>query len=397
MNPNFLFYFLAGAAISSIIFFLFARFNQKQKSKIIESAQINRMASSLRDKISEAEGERAKISAILNNMVEGVIACDRTKRILIINPSAETIFGGRSKSILGKNILEATRNPTIDQMMDQAIDQKRIVTDEIELHYPEKRILRLNAVGISPVENSHSIFAILVVDDVTEVRKLESLRRDFVANVSHELKTPLTSIKGFIETLSAGAIDDKVRAKSFLKMMEEDSDRLTRLIGDLLELSKIESKEILLKSEVIDLQNEIDQVLAGFKTILEEKKITTENKMNAQVFADRDKLKQILINLIENAIKFNKPQGRITFTLAASGEYVKLEIADTGIGIPKDIIPRVFERFFRADQARSRDLGGTGLGLAIVKHLVETHGGQIWCESQFGKGSTFIITLPVAR
>jgi len=397
MNPNFLFYFLAGAAISSIIFFLFARFNQKQKSKIIESAQINRMASSLRDKISEAEGERAKISAILNNMVEGVIACDRTKRILIINPSAETIFGGRSKSILGKNILEATRNPTIDQMMDQAIDQKRIVTDEIELHYPEKRILRLNAVGISPVENSHSIFAILVVDDVTEVRKLESLRRDFVANVSHELKTPLTSIKGFIETLSAGAIDDKVRAKSFLKMMEEDSDRLTRLIGDLLELSKIESKEILLKPEVIDLQKEIDQVLAGFKTILEEKKITTENKMNAQVFADRDKLKQILINLIENAIKFNKPQGRITFTLAASGEYVKLEIADTGIGIPKDIIPRVFERFFRADQARSRDLGGTGLGLAIVKHLVETHGGQIWCESQFGKGSTFIITLPVAR
>ncbi len=397
MNLNSIFYFLAGPALSSIIFFLLARFKQKQKSKSEESAQINRMASSLRDKISEAEAERAKVSAILNNMVEGVIACDRAKRILIINPSAETIFGGRSKSLLGKNILEATRNPTIDQMIDQAIDRKKIITDEIELHYPEKRILRLNAVGISPAENSHSIFAILVVDDVSEMRKLESLRRDFVANVSHELKTPLTSIKGFIETLSTGAMDDKARAKSFLKMMEEDSDRLGRLITDLLELSKIESKEIALRPEILDLHQEIDQILVGFKNVLNEKQITVENKTNSSVYADRDRFKQILINLTENAIKFNKPQGRITFTSTVSGNQVRFEISDTGTGIPKEMMERVFERFFRIDQARSRDSGGTGLGLAIVKHLVEAHGGQIRCESQLGEGSSFMITLPVDK
>ena len=397
MNLNSIFYFLAGTALSSIIFFLLARFKQKQKSKSEESAQINRMASSLRDKISEAEAERAKVSAILNNMVEGVIACDRAKRILIINPSAETIFGGRSKSLLGKNILEATRNPTIDQMIDQAIDRKKIITDEIELHYPEKRILRLNAVGISPAENSHSIFAILVVDDVSEMRKLESLRRDFVANVSHELKTPLTSIKGFIETLSTGAMDDKARAKSFLKMMEEDSDRLGRLITDLLELSKIESKEIALRPEILDLHQEIDQILVGFKNVLNEKQITVENKTNSSVYADRDRFKQILINLTENAIKFNKPQGRITFTSTVSGNQVRFEISDTGTGIPKEMMERVFERFFRIDQARSRDSGGTGLGLAIVKHLVEAHGGQIRCESQLGEGSSFMITLPVDK
>lgn len=389
-------FFLAGFAVCSVFFFLLFRF-RKRKSQITESVQtsaLNRMASSLRDKISEAEGERAKVSAILNNMVEGVIACDRAKRILIVNPSAEAIFGAQAKSLLGKNILEATRNPTIDQMIDQAMDQQKIITDEIELHYPKRKMLRLNAVGISPVGNAHSIFAILVVDDVTEVRKLESLRRDFVANVSHELKTPLTSIKGFIETLSAGALDDKDRAKSFLKMMEEDSDRLARLIGDLLELSKIESQEIALKPEVLDLHKEIDQVLAGFKAALSEKQIVAENKTNSSVYADRDRLKQILINLTENAIKFNKPRGSITFSSIISGNLVKLEISDSGIGIPKEMMERIFERFFRIDQARSRDSGGTGLGLAIVKHLVEAHGGEIRCESQFGKGSTFSITLP---
>ena len=421
MNLNSLFYFLSGFIVASTLFFIFSRFS-KRKSQISQLTQatdrythgdlskkilleadnefkvladsINRMASSLRDKISEAEGERAKVSAILNNMVEGVIACDRGKRILIMNPSAESIFGIHSKSALGKSLLEATRNPAIDHMFDQATSQKKIITDEIELHYPEKKTLRLNAVGISPAENSHSVSSILVLYDVTEVKRLESMRRDFVANVSHELKTPLTSIKGFIETLLAGAMEDNVRAKSFLKMMDDDSERLTRLIRDLLELSKIESEELSLKPEVLELSLEIDQVLAGFKTALEGKRITVENKINSRAFADRDRLKQILINLIENAIKFNKPDGRISFTSKVVGSKVMLEIADSGIGIEKDMIPRIFERFFRADQARSRDLGGTGLGLAIVKHLVEAHDGEILCNSQLGKGSTFSFTLP---
>lgn len=355
------------------------------------------MASSLKAKISEAEAERAKVSVILDHMMEGVIACDRGRKVLTMNPSAESIFGTSLKSAAGKSVLEVTRNTAIDQMMETAIQQKSQMMNEVELYYPEKRTLRLNAVGIEGLDVLHSVCGILVLYDVTEFKKLESMRRDFVANVSHELKTPLTSIKGFIETLLSGAIENHERAKSFLNMMEEDSERLSRLIGDLLELSKIESKEIVLKPEVIELGKEVDQVLAGFKTVLRAKQISIENKVNSTVLADRDRLKQILINLTENAIKFNKPEGRIVYHSKTHGDQIQVEVTDTGLGIPKNMIPRVFERFFRLDHARSRQQGGTGLGLAIVKHLVEAHGGKIWCESEFGKGSTFLFTLPVAR
>lgn len=394
-NLNGLLWFLIGFA-ASFIFFWFLSRSKKRQLQTTQANTVSQMASSLRDKISETEAEQAKISVILNNMIEGVLACDQSKRILIMNPSAESIFGISSKSTLGKSLLETTRNPVIDQAMDQAIRQKMRVTEEIELHYPERKTLRLNAIGFEPTEGSQSISGILVLYDVTEMKKLESMRQDFVANVSHELKTPLTSIKGYTETLLAGAIEDRDRAKTFLKMMDEDSERLSRLIGDLLELSKIESREILLKPEALELKKEINQVLSGFKTALDDKKIKVENQVSSSmyVFADRDRLKQILINLTENAIKFNQPEGRIIFNAVSDGNKVKIQISDTGIGISKEIIPRIFERFFRVDKARSREGGGTGLGLAIVKHLVEAHGGEIWCESQSGKGATFFFTLP---
>lgn len=428
MIINSIFYtFLAGLLLGCLSFLIILLFSRKSKSKrIAELVQtvdcytkgdltqkisvgfsdelkplgdaMNRMAGALRVRIAELEGEEAKLSAILENMAEGVIAVDRNRKVLLINPTAETIFSSAKQSALGKGILELVRNPKVDQMMEQAIQEQAIVTEEIELHREEKKILKASAVGVG--KSGGSVAGILVLYDITEIRKLEGLRQEFVANVSHELKTPLTSIKGFIETLSGGALQDLERSRTFLKMMEEDADRLTRLIGDLLELSKIESKEIVLKLESVDLKDELEKVVVAFSPRLKDKKITVQNHLSAnglpRVLADRDQLKQVLVNLFDNAVKFSGEGGKIAFEADMIGNQIRVSVEDTGIGIPEKAIPRIFERFFRVDQARSRELGGTGLGLAIVKHIVEAHGGSVSCESELGQGSKFSFTLPIA-
>jgi len=240
-----------------------------------------------------------------------------------------------------------------------------------------------------------------VLHDITEMRRLENLRKDFVANVSHELKTPLTSIKGFVETLLGGALRDGEHGTAFLKMMEEDAKRLERLIDDLLKLSEIESKEVPLKISPLDLKAEVESVLSTFQHQIEKKRIVVENQISEDPFpkvkADRDKLRQVLINLIDNGIKFNRDGGRIVLGAEVTEEKeIRISVEDSGIGIPKKDIPRIFERFFRVDKARSRELGGTGLGLAIAKHIIEAHGGTVSCASELGKGSTFSFTLPTA-
>lgn len=384
---------------SSILLFIFfsGRYRATQAAHVPDTA--NRMTQVLEERIVEIEDEKTRASAILEHMAEGVIAVDSAKRVLILNPAAEAIFGVEKSSACGKSMIEVVRNPAIDRMMDQAMSKRTAVTEEIELHHPAPRILKANAVGM--LKSKGTVSGILVLYDVTEVRKLEQLRREFVANVSHELKTPLTSIQGFIETLLAGALRDPEQAKTFLKMMEEDAGRLTRLIRDLLELSQIESKEVVLKLEPLDLNEELNKVIVGFDPRLREKNITVKNQLLDhhvhQVLADRDRLKQVLINLLDNAIKFNNEGGQILIQAEWANGRVKVSIEDTGIGIPDEIVPRIFERFFRADKARSRESGGTGLGLAIVKHLVEAGGGQVWCESKLGKGSKFFFTLPLVH
>ena len=370
-------------------------FETENEFKVLADA-INRMGSSLKNRIAEAGAEQSKLQAILGNMVEGVVAVDRHKRVLIMNRSCERIFDVKNEKATGRSLMEITRHPQIDQMIEKAIASKKIVADELEFYRPNGKIVHLNAVGVEPADDeSSSICAILVMNDMTEVKKLESMRRDFVANVSHELRTPLTSIKGFIETLLSGAIGDPEKAKSFLKMMEEDSERLSRLIRDLLELSQIESEEIDLKLEKLNVQEEIEKVLPLFEVQVQSKNIRIENQMSGFVSADRDRLKQIFINLIDNAIKFNQQDGKIILKSKVNGNKLQMAVQDTGIGISDEIIPRIFERFFRVDKARSREMGGTGLGLSIVKHLVESHGGKVWCESVPGKGSTFFFTLPL--
>ncbi|MBI3313686.1 MAG: PAS domain S-box protein [Candidatus Omnitrophica bacterium] len=390
--PAFLFFLITVSFVLILILF-------RRKNKALETLrwEMHRTEKNLKKRIAESEAEKAKIAVILESMTEAVIAVDSSKQILAINPSAEEIFGVPEKQAAGKTLIEIVRNPKIDIMMDQAMSGEKTPIVEMEISRPVKKILEAHAVGVSKREEGLS--GILVLTDVTEMRKLENLRRDFVANVSHELKTPLTSIKGFIETLLGGALKDPEKAETFLKMMEEDTARLARLIDDLLELSKIESREISMRPGTIDLESIVLKALQLLDSQIKEKKIGVESLIRSdsgqRILADSDKIQQVFVNLIENAVKFNRPGGKIILTAIPRKTDIQLSVEDTGVGIPQEDIPRVFERFFRVDKARNKDSGGTGLGLAIVKHIVEAHGGNVSCKSTLGKGSKFSFTLPL--
>jgi len=236
----------------------------------------------------------------------------------------------------------------------------------------------------------------VVVHDITEIRRLETVRSDFVANVSHELKTPLTSIKGFVETLLEGALDDKENNRNFLKIIRDHAERLDSLVNDLLSLSHLESKEIMLKKTSFNLRQQVEGVISGFRSQFKKKDIEIKNGLSADisVTADKDRLEQVIINLIDNAIKFNKKKGFVRIFGEEINGKVKIIVEDSGIGIPEKDIPRIFERFYRVDKARSRELGGTGLGLSIVKHIIELHNGSAGVESTEGLGSKFWFILP---
>ncbi len=354
---------------------------------------MNKMAHILTKRISEIENERSKLSAILDNMTEGVIAVNSQRRLVLMNQSAKNIFGISQSDILAKPLLEIVKNQLIDQIVEKSIAQSKTISKEIEMNYPENKILKANAVGMQEV--GREVSSILVIYDVTELRRLEMVRSEFVANVSHELKTPLTSIKGFIETLLGGALEDKEQSRKFLQMMDEDTKRLARLIDDILKLSNIESKEDDLNLKHLNLKQLVSSVVEILEPQSKEKKISIRNQIpDIQVQADEDKLRQVFLNLIDNAIKFNSEGGFVTLDINEIPGYYEISITDTGLGIPSEATSRVFERFFRVDKARSREMGGTGLGLSIVKHIVENHGGSVSCNSSIGEGATFYFTLP---
>lgn len=363
---------------------------------------MNEIAKTMREKISQIESERNKVTRILENISEGVIAVDHEYRILLINPGAEKILNINRDQMLGKNLFQVLRNPSLEHALSKAVSEQTLKTLETSLPSARGKTLRLNAFGITPgIQNEENqVCGILVIYDITQIRHLENMRQDFVANVSHELRTPLTSIQGFIETLLDGALQDTQQSERFLRLMQEDTRRLTRLIEDLLELSRIEAKETRLTKKSLPLREETEKILARLASQLRAKGITVENLIlpgsACAVRADQDRLQQVLLNLLDNAIKFNRENGTITLRAETRGDKIKVSIEDTGPGIPEEARTRVFERFFRLDKARSRDLGGTGLGLSIAKHLVEAHGGEIACENITGKGACFSFTLPIA-
>lgn len=358
---------------------------------------MHQISDQLQQGAQELQSQRSQAQAILESMVEAVAALDRDGHVLWLNSSAQRLFGVAAEQARGKRLLELFRQPALDELIREGLASRRPVVREVRIFAPQEAMIRFQ---VAPCEGGEREAAlVLVAQDVTEVRHLEQMRREFVGNVSHELKTPLTSIKGLVETLLSGALEDPANNRRFVKLIDEDATRLSRLIDDLLQLSEIESKAVPLSVQSVSLRPLLESIAARFAQPIRERQLTLDLAIpvdTAPISGDPERLQQIFINLIDNAVKFNVPGGRITVSAAPRGTSIEVTVHDTGVGIPESDLPRVFERFYRIDKARSRALGGTGLGLSIVKHLVELHGGRVTVESDVGRGSTFRVALPLS-
>ncbi|HHY46919.1 MAG TPA: cell wall metabolism sensor histidine kinase WalK [Firmicutes bacterium] len=356
---------------------------------------LNHMADRLSTTIQEMSEERNKIKAILASMADGVVAVDSDNRIILMNRAAEQMFGITEGAAYGRKFLEAIRNYELVEALSGAT-RGEVHSAEFKVFSPNERILRVSATCIESTSDQPA-GVVAVIQDVTELRRLEQLRTEFVSNVSHELRTPLTSIKGFVETLLDGAMEDGSTATRFLGIIQNEANRLERLISDLLDLSRIESGQIALRKVPCHLDKLTQSVCTFLHGQADAKQLSLEINIPAdfpQVPADKDLLRQVFINLIDNAIKYTPAGGRVIIYGSDSGDSVTIHVEDTGVGIPKAHLSRLFERFYRVDKARSRELGGTGLGLAIVKHIIDRHGGKVWIESEVGKGTRVSFTLP---
>ncbi len=358
--------------------------------------EINRMAEQVQRRVQELESQRNQAQAILESMVEGVAALDRDGRILWLNASAQRLFGVTTEQAAGKRLAELFRQPEIEALIKEVLSQRRPAVREVQTFPPQERSMRFQAV---PCEGGTMDAAlVLVAQDITEMRRLEGMRREFVANVSHELKTPLTSIKGLVETLLSGALEDAANNRRFVSLIDEDATRLARLIDDLLALSQIESRAVPLRVQSVNVRELVDHIAARFRAQLQERRVVFDNQITDSapaVRGDVERLHQVFMNLFDNAVKFNTTGGRITVTADVQGAFLAVAVQDTGIGIPEADLPRIFERFYRVDKTRARELGGTGLGLAIVKHIVELHQGSVSVQSRLGQGTTFAVSLPL--
>ena len=361
------------------------------------SEALGTMARALQAHIGELTTQRNQARAILESMAEGVIALDADGKILLGNPAAGTLFGVDVGRSTGRRLFELVRFPEMQELVRTALQHHQRMTKDLRMFHPHEKLLRVHAVpceGCGPTGPC----AVLVIQDVTEDHRYDQLRREFVANVSHELKSPLTAIRGLTETLLGGALDDPTHNRRFVQLIDEDTARLSRLIDDLLALSQIESQAVPLRLSFVALRPLVESVVTSLQPGLAQHDLTVILELSSDlvVQADADRLRQVFANLLDNAIKYNTPGGRITVSALRDGAWVKAMVADTGVGIPEKDLPRIFERFYRVDKGRSRELGGTGLGLAIVKHIVEAHGGSVSVDSRLSHGSTFFFTVPLA-
>jgi len=364
---------------------------------------INRMADSLHLQMDRIRENEQRLAGVLENMVSGLMMIDREERIVLLNRSAEDILGFSAVELLGKKYSEAKQQFEFTKLIEEIFQIREPIREEVMFYYPAERILEINLNPMGHEEEEWS-GVLIVLHDITAMRRLERMRSEFVANVSHELKTPIAAVKGFAETLLAGALNDKETAKSFLQIIFDESERLNRLIGDILELSKIESKRIPMIFSPVHLSDFIAKSFSMLQTEADKKHIELSMQVPGDLYleADEDRLRQILINLLSNGINYTQEGGKVKVRVepvdqGRDSDYERLRIivSDTGIGIPRKDLPRIFERFYRVDKARSRSSGGTGLGLSIVKHLVELHKGTIRVDSEVGSGTKFTIELPV--
>ncbi|MEH7417176.1 ATP-binding protein [Neobacillus drentensis] len=363
----------------------------------ILGSSINMLAENLQELTKVRDIQQDRLSALIENMGAGLILIDSRGYINLVNKGFIDIFHINPSEYLNKQYYEVVDYEEICQLIAEVFRTEQKVSKQ--LHLPLQIERKYFIVYGVPIIGANNVWkgVLLVFHDISEIKKLEQMRKDFVANVSHELKTPVTSIKGFTETLLDGAMNNKETLQSFLSIILKESDRLQTLIQDLLDLSKIEQQGFQLNIQMINLYSILQDVLKLLDGKADTKNIQLEfqSKQNhAYIKGDFDRLKQVFINLINNAITYTPVNGKVSIYLLDSDEMVRISIKDTGVGISKEDIPRIFERFYRVDRARSRNSGGTGLGLAIVKHLIEAHQGSISVKSKLGEGSEFIIELP---
>jgi two-component system phosphate regulon sensor histidine kinase PhoR len=359
---------------------------------------VNHLAERQAAQVSALTTNRDELVAVLGSVAEGLVAIDAEDRITHLNPEAARMFEAPADAV-GRPFWEVIRDASLSALVNQVRGDGRPAEGSLELSHTLPR--RDLEVRVAPKGNPAESWggAVLVFRDVTLLHRLEAVRRDFVANVSHEMKTPLTSIQGYVETLMGGALEDSGIAKEFLDKIDRNAKNLGHLVSDLLVLSRVEAGGIQVDAEPFAAFTIVSEAAAVCADKAREKGLdlhVTPAARDALIRGDRDLLVRALVNLLDNAIQYTKPGGRIDVALSRLDSRVEVRVADTGIGIPAKDLSRIFERFYRVDKARSRALGGTGLGLAIVKHVAERHGGSIRVVSEEGKGSAFTLSLPCA-
>lgn len=359
---------------------------------------LNRMAAQLAEQITVITQQRNEQEAILESMHEGVIALDTQERVITVNRAAEALLGVVATQAKGHLIQEVVRNVTLQRLAAAAMHSTESATADIVLRGAEERFLQATATALRDAQGQ-DIGVLVVLNDVTQLRHLENIRRDFVSNVSHELKTPITSIKGFVETLRDGALDNREHAERFLGIIARHAERLHAIIEDLLALSRLEQSDEsydIPRSETT-LTDVLQAAILDCAARAEAQRVTMipscAEALRATVNAPL--LEQAIVNLLENAITYSNPDSCVWMSARQDDDLLVIEVRDQGVGIPYDHLDRIFERFYRVDKARSRERGGTGLGLAIVKHIAQVHGGQVSVTSAVGQGSTFTLRLPL--
>jgi len=352
----------------------------------------NEMSTNLKTTVETISTEKTKLANVLTNMADGVIMTNIEGDIILANPAAGKLFGFKEADAVNRPLIEVVHDHEVDEILKLCLKTDKEQTTQFESVFA-RRFLRTIAV---PLHNQGRLSGTLVLlQDLTELKNLQTMRRELVGNISHELRTPIAGIKAIVETLKDGAIDNREVAQDFLGRIESEADRLTQIVTELTQLSRIETGQAELKRESVNFNTLIDEVIAEMNPLAERQQITLLKELSPDlpsVQADKDRIRQTIINIVHNAIKFNKPNGRVTISTGYDNNSVTVSVLDTGIGISKEDLPHVFERFYKADKARTG--GGSGLGLAIAKHTVQAHGGEIHARSEEGKSSTFTFSLP---
>lgn len=352
----------------------------------------NEMSLSLKTTMATIMDERGRLVTVLSSLTDGVIMTDSEGRIILVNPATERLFNFKETKVTGHPLIEAVRDYEIDNVLKKCLKTAHEQTAQLDFAGKFIRVI------VVPITAGKSTAALILLQDLTELRNLQTMRRELVGNISHELRTPITGIKAMVETLKGSTIDDKEAAMDFLARIDNEIDHLTQIVSELTELSRIETGRAELRMAPLNLNSMVKEVIAQLNPLAQKQQVTITTNLSKNlptVRADSDRIRQTLVNLVHNAIKFSHRRGKATVSTRTDAKSVIVGVSDTGIGISKEDLPHVFERFYKADKARAK--GGSGLGLAIAKHTIQAHGGNIWAQSEEGKGSTFSFSLPLEK